>query len=286
VVGLEAEMGNKKAAALAAIVILLGLSVVLTESKVLAYLPANWWLRLLEPVRGLLIAVAGFLSWKYYKQSHNIFFKLLAFALFFSTVMELKDLLFSIVANFHLAYPGQFSIHPVIRLVQILFQQAGAFLFAILLVHAIRNYGVRERSVTLQRGFLLLLVVFSLLWVTWAAYTMLRSDLNRSFDLTTIFIIVHSVLLTVIYLDGIRIAMRKKSISENWLLKSLVTVMAMEIFLSLTWVFPFFVLNAWLGTTFSVIYNYTTMFISIAIPVLFVAGLVACGKECRGESEF
>ena len=278
-------MGNKKAVALASIVILLGLSVVITESKVLAYLPAKWWLRLLEPVSGLLIVVAGFLSWKYYKQSHNIFFKLLAVALFFSTVMELNYLLFSIVANFHLAYPGQFSIHQVIRLVQLLFQQAGAFLFAILLVHAIRNFGVRERSVILHRGFLLLVVVFNLLWVTWAAYTMLRSDINWSFDLTTIFFIVHSVLLMAIYLDGIRIALRKTSISDSWLLKCLVAVMAMGIFLSLTWVFPFFLFNAWHGAMFSMIYNYTIMFINIAIPVLFVVGLVAYGKECRGASE-
>jgi len=274
-------MENKKMAVLATIVILLGLSVVVTESKILAYLPAYWWLRLLEPVRGLLIAAAGLLSWRYYKQTHNIFFKLLAFALIFSTVMELENLLFSIAANSHLAYPGQFSIHPVIRLVQILFQQAGSFLFAILLVHAIRNCGIRERSVTLQRDFLLLVVVFNLLWITWAAYTMSRSDINWSFDLTTVFFIVHSVLLMVIYLDGIRIALRKTSISDSWLLKCLVAVMAMGIFLSLTWVFPLFLFNAWHGTMFSMIYNYTIMFITTAIPVLFVVGLVAYGNECR-----
>lgn len=61
--------------------------------------------------------------------------------------------------------------------------------------------------------------------------------------------------------------------------------MAMGIFLSLTWVFPFFLFNAWHGAMFSMIYNYTIMFINIAIPVLFVVGLVAYGKECRGASE-
>jgi len=51
-------MNQRRAIVLAAIVILLGLSVVVTESGALAYLPKGWWLRFLQPLSGLLFAIA------------------------------------------------------------------------------------------------------------------------------------------------------------------------------------------------------------------------------------
>jgi len=75
-------MNQRRAIVLAAIVILLGLSVVVTESGALAYLPEGWWLRFLQPLSGLLFAIDGFLSWRYYQLTNNVFLKMLAISLF------------------------------------------------------------------------------------------------------------------------------------------------------------------------------------------------------------
>lgn len=275
-------MSDKKTFVLAAVVILMGFSVVVAESKLVSYLPAGWWMRLLQPMGGVLFAAAGILSWNYYRRTENVFFKMLTFALFLGIGLALEGLLFGLF-RFPFPEPGEFSAYTIAKLAHILVNESGSFLFAILLVNAISYYDQRERFFSLGRGFLLLLVAFVVLWVSWNVISVLRVDWQRSFDLTVIFMTMESVLLAVIYLDGFRIATRKTRLTGSVLMKWLAAVMALETFISLSWVFTWLFFFADLGTSYAVYYNYVMYLILTAIPVLLVTALATCGKECHGD---
>lgn len=157
-------------------------------------------------------------------------------------------------------------------------QQAGSFFFAILLVYAISNYNDYERP--LKREFLAAFIVFIILWTTWRIGMLIwTTSLPHVIDY--MFLIIGSVLLTVIYLDGIRMALKIIKATGSRLLKWLVAAMVLQIILSLAWLFPWFFFYSGFGTKLAMCYNYAIMSITISIPILLLTALVVCEKECH-----
>jgi len=271
-------MNERRAIVLAAVVILLGLSVVVTESGALAYLPEGWWLRFLQPLSGLLFAIDGFLSWRYYQLTNNVFFKMLAISVFIHAGITLESLL-PVLINYPLSISGQLSVFQVVQTLHALLQLTGSFLFAILLVYAISNYNCYERPQ--KREFLIALIVFIILYTAWRIGMLVwTAALPHAIDY--VFMFISSVLLTVIYLDGIRMALEIIKATGSRLLKWLVAAMVLKIVLSLSWIFPWLFFYSGFGTQLSMYYNYAIISITISIPILLFTALVVCEKECRG----
>jgi len=271
-------MNQRGAIVSAAIVILLGISVVVTESGALTYLPEGYWLRFLQPMSGLLFAIAGFLSWMYYQITNNVFFKMLAISLFIHAGLTLESVL-PVLIHYPLSMSGQLSVFQVVQMLHALLQLTGSFLFAILLVYAIINYNGHERP--LKREFLMALIVFIILYTAWRIGMLVwTAALPHAIDY--VFMFISSVLLTVIYLDGIRMALEIIKATGSRLLKWLVAAMVLKIVLSLSWIFPWLFFYSGFGTQLSMYYNYAIISITISIPILLFTALVVCEKECRG----
>jgi len=164
----------------------------------LAYLPEGWWLRFLQPLSGLLFAIDGFLSWRYYQLTNNVFFKMLAISLFIHAGITLESVL--PVLN-PLSMSGQLSVFQVVQMLHTLLQLTGSLLFAILLVYAIINYNGHEHP--LKREFLMAFIVFIILYTAWRI-GMLIWAAALPYTIDYVFMFISSVLLTVIYFDGIR----------------------------------------------------------------------------------
>lgn len=271
-------MNQRGAIVLAAFVILLGISVVVTESGALAYLPEGWWLRFLQPLSGLFFAIAGFLSWKYYQLTNNVFLKMMAISLFIHAGITLESVL-PVLIHYPLSISGQLSVFQVVQMLHALLQLAGSFLFAILLVHAIINYNGNER--THSRGFLIAFIVFIIFYTVWRI-GMLIWTLALPHAINYVFMFISSVLLTVIYFDGIRMALKIIKATGSRLLKWLVAAMVLKIIVSLTWIFPWLFFYSGFGTQLTMYYNYAIISITISIPILLLTALVVCEKECRG----
>ncbi|MFA7468333.1 MAG: hypothetical protein WCY82_08720 [Desulfotomaculaceae bacterium] len=271
-------MNQRGAIVSAAIVILLGISVVVTESGALTYLPEGYWLRFLQPMSGLLFAIAGFLSWMYYQITNNVFFKMLAISLFIHAGLTLESVL-PVLIHYPLSMSGQLSVFQVVQMLHTLLQLTGSFLFAILLVYAIINYNGHERP--LKREFLMALIVFIILYTAWRIGMLIWSA-ALPYTIDYVFMFTSSVLLTVIYFDGIRMALKIIKVTGSRLLKWLVAAMVLKITLSLSWIFPWIFFYSGFGTQLTMYYNYAIISITISIPILLLTALVACEKECRG----
>ncbi len=268
-------MSKYWAYAIAAVVILMGLSVVVTESKLLAYLPANWWMRLLRQLGWILFAAAGILSWRYYRLTNEAFFKLLAVSFFIITGMALLNVLSGLIWN-RFIVSGKLAVLQAVQMVIAVLQQAGAFLSAFFLVHAVGNYKGYEQP--FKRGFLLALVVYIVLYGVWQAGTLFVTEHPRIIDY--VFMSTVSILFTVIYLIGIKAALGIIRVTGSRLLKWLTVAMSLQIFVSLAWIFPWVLFHGDFGAMLAGFYNYTMTLILILIPVLYVTALVTCGKEC------
>jgi len=268
-------MHQRRAIVLAVVVILLGLSVVVTESRALAYLPEGWWMRFLQPLSGLLFAIAGFLSWRYYQLTNNVFLKMLAVSLFICAGITLESVL-PVLIHYQLSMSGQPSVFQVLHN---LLQLTGSFLFAILLVYAIMNYKGYERL--LKREFLIAAIVFVILFIAWRIGVLIwKPALPHTIDY--VFMLISSVLFAVIYFEGIRAALAIIKATGSRLLKWLAAAMVLEIILSLAWIFPWLLFYSGFGTQLAMYYNYAMTAITISIPILLLTALVVCEKDCRG----
>lgn len=272
-----AGMKQKIAIVLAAVVILLGLAVVVTESGALAYLPKGWWLRFLQPLSGLLYAIAGFLSWRYYQFTNNVFFKILAIPLFIHAGITLESVLPGLI-HYPLSMPGQLSVFQVVQMLHAFLQLAGGFLFAFLLVYAISNYNGYKWP--LKGKFLMALAIFIISYTAWRI-GMLIWKLALPHAIEYMLMLTGSVLITVVYFDGIRMALEIIKATGSRLLKWLVAAMVLEIILSLSWIFSWLFFYLGFGTQLAMYYNYAMLSITISIPVLLLTALVVCENECR-----
>lgn len=273
-------IGKHWAYVIAAVVILMGLSVVITESGLLAYLPANWWMRLLRPLGWILFAAAGFLSWRHYRLTNEVFFKLLAVSFFIIIGMALLSVLSGSIRH-QFVEPGKLEVLRIVQVSSTVLQQAGAFLAAFFLMHAVGNYKGYQQPV--RRGLLIAMMMYIVLNAIWQAGTLLVMKHPHSVDYV-FFMSTESILLTVIYLTGIKTALEIIRATGSRLLKWLTAAMSMQIFVSLAWVFPWVIFRGDFGAVFAGFYNYAIILVSALIPALYVAALATCGKECCDDA--
>lgn len=275
-------MINKTIIISAGMVILLGLSVLVVESEVLAYLPGHWWVRLVRPVEGLLFAAAGVLAWRCYRRLGVVFYKILALPLFLSAGLLLENVLFGLF-QFPFPVPGDITIYTVVSLLRFLIGLAGGFAIAMLIVHAVGVCTGYAQPFSLRRGFLLLLTVFVGLWLALGIINILHIYSAPMVRVEFFLLPMEAVLMAIIYLDGIRMARNRLHKAQSRVLNGLVLVMGLKVVAIVAgffpWLYPHF-----FSTPVAVYYNYVTMVISFAVPVILVYVLADCGRECH-ESE-
>lgn len=255
------------------LVIIMGLAVILSEAGILVELGKIRVNKLINPLVLILYVAALVLVWLRYRLESTSFYQWLAMALVFKVGLILESFLFRWLFPPLLFVWEQPGFYKLISFTHHALQQGGEVLFVVLLVYALGQYDTRVKFTTVFKPPGLAIIILTLM-AGLAINFYFLPGINQPNLAVFRYLIIKS-LVAGICIYGLVLAWPKMKVYGNTILKGLVLFLAIHVVVYLISFIDMLLFILWQKPVFPMVSIHFLSIITLVLPVLLVAGLIA-----------